>query len=261
MLTPEQIMAMLPKPNVIKTPVPTIEPSTASPIPSVPSTPQTQQPVTIQLTIARDDEGRPRTDQHGKPLYIPTPVYGPGYGPAYPAGLPYLPGGGIGTYPGVAGDASIKIGEINSNVSQGNTNWGSGTQALGSTFPVTDMPTGTPLVITTAPAAVTPQFETLSPMIMADPPKSSIGLPTILIGLCLLIALGIAGYYLYKNVFGKKTNNTSQGNARRNTGGANTTTAAAPAAQQPAPGNLEGDEFGNFEDFELTPGNQQSGRR
>lgn len=233
----ESIIAMLPKPAGAPTPAPTTPPPTQPPFAPSP------QPVNIQLTVAKDEQGRERYDRDGRPVYVQTPVYGPGY---YPPGLPYLPGGvpgvgGIGSYPGIAGDASVRIGSINSSVSQGNMNW-AGEQALGgiggnggiTPSPVSPPPLSVPPVMPVA-------FDPPPPM---PPAASGPNWSAIVFGLCVLVAVAVAGWLLYTRYYKKKANNTTGGNAPRrnnNAGGRRNNNNAA---------RLDANEFGDFGDLE-----------
>ncbi len=233
----ESIIAMLPKPGgAIQTPAPTTPPPTQPPFV------QSPQPVNIQLTVAKDEQGRDRYDNNGRPVVVQTPVYGPGY---YPPGLPYLPGGGIpgvggiGSYPGIAGDASVRIGSINSSVSQGNMNW-AGEQSLGgiggSASPAPGM---------SVPPSPMPVIETPMPVMMepAPPMASGPNWSAIALGLCIFVALGVAGWILYTRYYKKKGNNstgTNNGRRNNNAGGRRNTNAA----------RLDANEFGDFGDLE-----------
>lgn len=234
----ESIIAMLPKPGGASsaTPVPPTSPPPTQP-PFAPS----PQPVNIQLTVAKDDQGRDRYDRDGRPVYIQTPVYGAGY---YPPGLPYLPGGvpgvgGIGSYPGIAGDASVRIGSINSSVTQGNMNW-AGEQALGGAV-ATQMPTSAPLP---PPPALMP--ETSIPVVLETPFPGEVSNGTnwsaILFGVCILVAVAVAGWLLYSRFYKKKKNSNNRGNTAANGGRRNNNAA-----------RLDANEFGDFGDLE-TPG-------
>ena len=241
----ESIIAMLPKPGGI---APTAAPP-ATPAPTQPPFVPTQQPVNIQLTVAKDDQGRERYDRDGRPVYVSAPSYGPGYGPGYPGGMPYVPGvGGIGSYPGIAGDASVRIGSINSSVTQGNMNW-AGEQALGGVFPnPTTAPPGT------APPMMEVMPQPMMPMVTMEtmpPAPGGFNWTWVIFGLCLVLALGVAGWLLYTKYYKGKggKNNANAGRANGNNTNARRATAAAGA---------DANEFGDFGDFDAAPGGNRA---
>ena len=258
-LDTQSLMAMLPQPVITTTaPPPTMAPVPAPTLPPY-TPPPTQLPVNIQLTVDREKNDATQRERGGG-YYRPPPYYGPGYGTQYPAGIPYLPGGlgGINTYPGAAADASIKIGAINSSLSQGNMNWG-GNQALGAVFPVptteTPVPTAAPLP---PPAPVQ-----MAPVVIETPPPSKgINWMNIALLVCVAIALGVAFYILYTKYIKKKRNNTNNTKASTNNTNTNATTATnntksntrrsknatATNANAGLDDEFGADDFGDFED-------------
>lgn len=241
----ESIIAMLPKPGGASpaTSAPTIPPATQPPFV------QSPQPVNIQLTVAKDDQGRERYDRDGRPVYVQAPAYGPGY---YPPGLPYLPGGGIpgvggiGSYPGIAGDASVRIGSINSSVTQGNMNW-AGEQTLGGISPSSaPSVSGAPLpppVMMSGPQQLPVVFET-PPVVEPSGTRWTV----VIFGLCVLVAVAVAAWLLYTRFYKKKKNNAAgTGNNRGNNASGNGRRGNNNNAR------LDANEFGDFGDLE-TPG-------
>ena len=269
-LTADAVKAMLPAPRTNTqqpvTPGPVVV-TPAAPLPTTAATSATQLPVNINVSVERDENGQPRYNggrynhsQH------PPPFYGSGYGVQYPAGLPVLPGvpggvpGVIGAYPGLASDASIKIGAINSSYAQGNTNVG-GQQGLGAAFPmVTEGPAAggaggeTSMPIMTDLPMPMMQFETMAPLADSSGPDWK----TMAIVACVLVAFSIGAYFLYRYMQSKNSNggNGNRGNSRGNTGNtgntgnrgnANAGQRAPPAILAP-PDEFGGDDFGN-DDF------------
>lgn len=235
----ESIIAMLPKPGGAST----ATPAPTTPPPTQPPFVQSPQPVNIQLTVAKDEQGRERYDRDGRPVYVQTPVYGAGY---YPPGLPYLPGGvpgvgGIGSYPGIAGDASVRIGSINSSVSQGNMNW-AGEQSLGGIGGSASPAPGASVAPSVPPM---PVIETAMPVAMevAPPMPSGPNWSAIVLGLCILVAVGVAGWILYTRYYKKKGNAPANTTGRRNNG--NTTGRRNNNAAR-----LDANDFGDFGDLE-----------
>ena len=298
------IMAMLPRPNVQPTPSPTPTPPTPSPTPSVIITtaptqppmitlpppiapppeqpapspampPFTQQPINIDINIpdfSRPGAQNPAPHRDHPPQYpYPVPPY-------YGAGVPLLAGGGlpglggaIGSYPGVAGDASIKIGNISNSVSQGNTNIGDGTQNMPN-FPGAEASRSPEMLITAGPV----QMEA-PPMLMEMAPPAPVSSggpnwPLMIAVLCMLVALGVAGYLLWKR-FSSSTassNNKKVNNRGAGAGNANRGAAAGAAAANAANANLPnanntfngaGDDFGDFGDFDAPPAGAATTRR
>lgn len=239
------IMAMLPQPNTMApattAPPPPMPPVATTQPPFVPSPqpPPQQQPVNIQLTVAKDQEGNPQRDTYGRPVYVPVPAYGPGYGGAYPVGIPGLPGG-IGTYPGVAGDASIRIGSINSSLSQGNTNW-AGEQSLGAVFPTpSSSPASTPppppptLTLTPPP----PFMDFAYPMPSGEVTNGGPGWKSIALLACVCITLAVAGWLLYtRYIRPKQSTNANAASTNTNTANRNRNRNIPDL----------GDEFGDFD--------------
>lgn len=264
-LDAQSLMAMLPQPVITAAPSLTMAPAPAPTLPPYIPAP-TQLPVNIQLTVDKQQqEQQPDRRYDGGGYYRPPPYYGPGYGNMYPIGSPILPGG-INTYPGAAADASIKIGAINSSLSQGNMNWG-GNQALGAVFPV---PTDTPLPTPPppAPAPLPPAPVQMAPMTIETMPPSKKGLSWMNITLlvCVAIALGVGSYILYTRYFKKKRNANGNGNGsnaatgRNNTPNrrATNTNARAPAAATTTAANADvglDEDFGtdDFGDFDAPP--------
>ena len=195
-LSPTDLLSMLPKPEISAL--------------SVTSPPPTLQPQQINIQVDR-------TDQQQYPQYPPPPPpqYPYPITQQYPSGLPYLPGGlgGIQQSPGMANVASIKIGEINSTVSQGNSNWGGSQTLTGSVFP-----TSNPSVLaTTAPPQmiyITPSPYTSAPL---PPPSSGTNWTNIALMVCVGLALAIASYILYTRFIqpSNKKNNANAGNKNR----------------------------------------------
>lgn len=184
------------------------------------------------------------------PPYPYPPVYGPGY-----PGL----NGAIQTFPGMAQDASIKIGSISNSV--GNTNIGDGTQSFGTVPGSTDVPgmiqpTSGPMTPTFAPPPIL-SFAPMPPMPFPEPPsmpeESSSKWPLIVVSICMLISLGVAGYLLWKRYSsGKKNNSNKRGNAgggaATNNTNLNNTNARNTGENFGANNNIGGeDNFGDFD--------------
>lgn len=180
-------------------------------------------------------------DQYNQPLPPAAYAYGPAYGGGYLPGVPAIANYPVGLN---AGDASIKIGDITNTIG---ANWGTGTQTLGGALPytTTTLPGGTqtplPVVLTPAPVAPMPMY--VPPRIEATPEPQRSAWPMLLAAVCLLIALGIGGYFLYKRFVGGSSNSNKKNNA-----GSKKSSANAPAK---TPANNDFSEF-DFGD-DITP--------
>jgi len=214
--------------------------------------PATPLPVSINLQVSNPtNSGSQEQRDRYRPRYPYYPYPGPVYGPGVP-GVGYV----AGQYPGVnTGDASIKIGDVSNIYS---ANYGTGSQTLGaplfgttlSTAPtVTPTPTAAPIRVTVPPVAVAPMLP--PPVVITQPPVRHSKWPMLLAMLCLLVALGIGGYFLYQK-YGKKKN------ANNTTGSKNTN---APKRNNTRGGNANAtNDFNDFDfgDENFTP-NQAAG--
>jgi hypothetical protein len=130
---------------------------------------------------------------------------------------------GLGTYPGLSGE--LNVGAINQNFSSEKTVSGGGMQIGDAGNASTSSPGsgGDSMPLPPLPPPPPPQ-------ILED--SKGIDVTRIVFALCLLIALGVSGWLLYKNYSSGTTNNTKN-NTKNNNNNAQRNNAAAAANNVP----------------------------